>query len=77
MSVARIVEAAFELVAAEGFDALTMRRVAAALRTSPASLYVHVQNKMELDSLMISELCANPYPYISEFDPWGRDRSTL
>lgn len=49
---------AFEIVETEGFDALTMRRVAAALHTGPASLYAHVRNKAELDDLMIGALCA-------------------
>ena len=54
----RIVQAALALVAAEGFDALTMRRVASALETGPASLYAHVRDKAELDDLLIGELCA-------------------
>lgn len=51
-------QAALALVAAEGFDALTMRRVASALETGPASLYAHVRDKAELDDLLIGELCA-------------------
>ncbi|MEB3965742.1 TetR/AcrR family transcriptional regulator [Streptomyces kunmingensis] len=63
ITVGRIMSAAFELVESEGFEALTMRRVAAALRTGPASLYAHVRNKAELDELLISDLCARvPVP---------------
>jgi AcrR family transcriptional regulator len=58
ITVGRIVAAALQLVEAEGFDALTMRRVAAALQTGPASLYAHVRDKAELDDLMIGELCS-------------------
>jgi len=54
----RIVDAALAVVAAEGFDALTMRRVAAALQASPGALYAHVRDKAELDDLMIGELCS-------------------
>ncbi len=54
----RIVEAALAIVAEEGFEALTMRRVAGQLRTGPASLYAHVHNKSELDDLLIGRLCA-------------------
>jgi AcrR family transcriptional regulator len=54
----RIVEAALQVVEAEGFDALTMRRVAAVLRASPGALYAHVRDKAELDDLMIGELCS-------------------
>jgi AcrR family transcriptional regulator len=57
LSVERIVETALELVAADGFEALTMRRLAVALKTGPASLYAHVLNKADLDDLLIGFLC--------------------
>lgn len=53
-----IVDAALDIVAREGYEALTMRRVAAALETGPASLYAHVVNKDDLDELLIGRLCA-------------------
>ena len=59
ITVDRIVTTALGLVEAEGFDALTMRRVAAALGTGPASLYAHVRNKAELDDLLIGTLSGN------------------
>lgn len=58
ITVGRIVDAALELVEVEGFAALTMRRVAAALQASPGALYAHVRDKAELDDLMIGELCS-------------------
>jgi len=58
ITVDAIVDAAFALVAADGFEALTMRRLAAALETGPASLYAHVVNKDDLDELLIGRLCA-------------------
>jgi AcrR family transcriptional regulator len=54
----RIVDAALQVVEAEGYDALTMRRVAAVLRASPGALYAHVRDKAELDDLMVGELCS-------------------
>ena len=54
----RIVDTALGVVAAEGYEALTMRRLAAALDTGPASLYAHVVNKADLDELLIGRLCA-------------------
>ncbi len=57
LSVERIVDTALDLVAAEGYDALTMRRVASALDTGPASLYAHVVNKADLGALLIGRLC--------------------
>jgi AcrR family transcriptional regulator len=56
ITVAAIVQTAFAIIEADGFDALTMRRVAAALETGPASLYGHVRNKAELDDLLIGEV---------------------
>ncbi|MEZ0093860.1 TetR/AcrR family transcriptional regulator [Streptacidiphilus sp. EB129] len=58
LTVGRIVDAALQLVEAEGFNALTMRRVAAALQATPGALYAHVRDKAELDDLMIGELCS-------------------
>ncbi len=58
ITVDRITDAALEVVATEGYDALTMRRVAAILGTGPASLYVHVVNKADIDELIIGRICS-------------------
>lgn len=58
ITVDSIIQAAFDIVASEGYEALTMRRLAAALETGPASLYAHVVNKDDLDELLIGRLCA-------------------
>jgi AcrR family transcriptional regulator len=58
VTIARIVSAALTLVEAEGFDALTMRRVAAGLDVTPGALYAHVRDKVDLDDLMFGELCS-------------------
>src|SRR5215467_12644460 len=58
ITVDAIIETALGLVEREGFGALTMRRVATALETGPASLYAHVVNKEDLDDLLIGRLCA-------------------
>jgi AcrR family transcriptional regulator len=52
----RIVDAAMAIVDAGGLDALSMRSVAAALGTGPASLYAHVANKEELLDLLIERV---------------------
>jgi AcrR family transcriptional regulator len=63
----RIVDVAFDIIEAEGYEALTMRRVAVVLGTGPASLYAHVRSKAELDDLLIGRLCAAvPLPRPSE-----------
>ncbi|MER7842453.1 TetR/AcrR family transcriptional regulator [Kitasatospora sp. NPDC096077] len=58
ITVERITDAALEVVAAEGYDALTIRRVAAVLGTGPSSLYAHIVNKDDLDDLLIGRLHA-------------------
>lgn len=58
ITVEAIIGTAFGIVEAEGYDALTMRRVATALETGPSSLYAHVVNKEDLDELLIGRLCA-------------------
>ncbi|WP_328454026.1 TetR/AcrR family transcriptional regulator [Amycolatopsis sp. NBC_00438] len=58
ITVARITDAALEVVATQGYDALTMRSVAAVLDTGPASLYAHVVNKADIDELIIGRLCS-------------------
>jgi AcrR family transcriptional regulator len=47
-----IIDAALEIVRNEGVDALSMRRLAQALDTGPASLYVYVANRDELWELI-------------------------
>jgi len=47
-----IVAAALEIARSEGVEALSMRRVASALDTGPASLYVYVADRRELQELV-------------------------
>jgi AcrR family transcriptional regulator len=56
--VEQVIDTALGLVATEGYEALTMRRLATVLETGPASLYNHVVNKADLDELLIGRLCA-------------------
>jgi AcrR family transcriptional regulator len=58
ITIARITDAALEVVATEGYDALTIRRVAAVLGTGPSSLYAHIVNKDDIDDLLIGRLYA-------------------
>ncbi|EME52123.1 TetR/AcrR family transcriptional regulator C-terminal domain-containing protein [Amycolatopsis decaplanina] len=58
-----VVKTALDLLAAEGLEAVSMRRVAQALETGPASLYAHVANKEELHELMVDHvLDFGPFP---------------
>jgi AcrR family transcriptional regulator len=58
ITVDAIIDTAFAIVEREGYEALTMRRVATALETGSSSLYAHVVNKEDLDELLIGRLCA-------------------
>jgi AcrR family transcriptional regulator len=58
ITVDAILATAFGIVEREGFEALTMRRLAVALETGSSSLYAHVVNKEDLDELLIGRLCA-------------------
>ena len=65
LSVEAIVDAALTVVDAEGFDALTMRRVAQELGTGGASLYAHVENKDRLIELVMDRVVGElevPWP---------------
>ncbi|MGN0064922.1 MAG: TetR/AcrR family transcriptional regulator C-terminal domain-containing protein [Nocardioides sp.] len=54
-----IVEETIRIVRAEGLEKATMRRVAQALETGPASLYVHVANTADLHAAVTDALTAD------------------
>ncbi|MFG2910235.1 TetR/AcrR family transcriptional regulator [Kitasatospora sp. NPDC048286] len=58
ITVDRITDAALQVVATEGYDALTIRRVAAVLGTGPSSLYAHIVGKEDIDDLLVGRLCS-------------------
>ncbi|WEO93474.1 TetR/AcrR family transcriptional regulator [Streptomyces sp. FXJ1.172] len=58
ITVEQVIDTALGVIATEGYEALTMRRLAGALDTGPASLYAHVVNKADLDELLIGRLCS-------------------
>jgi AcrR family transcriptional regulator len=53
-----VVDAALEILKSEGLEAVTMRRVAAALDTGPASLYVYVSGREGLLQAMLDRVVA-------------------
>jgi AcrR family transcriptional regulator len=57
-TVEEVIDTALGVIAEEGYEALTMRKLATALDTGPASLYAHVVNKADLDELLFGRLCA-------------------
>jgi AcrR family transcriptional regulator len=73
-----IVDAAMALLDGHGMEAVSMRRVAQALDTGPASLYVYVQNHDELVMLMLDRAAAEiPLPVASSGDDWRERLITL
>nr|WP_290056562.1 TetR/AcrR family transcriptional regulator [Amycolatopsis sp. MEP2-6] len=72
-----VVKTALAVLAKEGFDAVTMRRIAQELETGPASLYAHVSNKDELAELMLDAVLADvPLPD-PDPDRWGEQVKDL
>src|ERR1700709_360112 len=51
-----IIDAALVILRDEGLDKVTMRRIAAALDTGPASLYVYVRNTEDLHAQILDAL---------------------
>jgi AcrR family transcriptional regulator len=58
LSVEAVVDAALTILQNEGLDAVSMRRVAAALDTGPASLYAYVANREALFHAMLDRVVA-------------------
>ena len=74
LSRALVVTAAKSIVERDGIDALTMRRVAHELRSSPMSIYRHVRDRDELLIALLDTLAAElPQPEFAD-DPRERLR---
>jgi len=72
----QVVEKALEVLNQEGFDGLTMRRLAEALGIKAASLYNHVGDKDELLTLMADAICAK-IPDVDPSKPWRQQAETM
>jgi AcrR family transcriptional regulator len=70
LSADAIVEAAIKVADAEGLEAVSMARVAAALGFTPMSLYRHVANKEELLQLMWNGSALGADKLVIEGDGW-------
>jgi AcrR family transcriptional regulator len=70
LSVDRIVDTALKLMRAEGYEAVSMRSVAKALDTGPASLYAHVANKDELDQRVIDRIAQQVDIPVADPERW-------
>ncbi|WP_187774380.1 TetR/AcrR family transcriptional regulator [Lolliginicoccus suaedae] len=67
-----IVQAARQLIEAEGPDALSMRRLAGVVKSSPMALYHHVDGRADLLAAVLQVICAElPRPLLPD-DPQER-----
>ena len=76
---ARILDASRTIISRDGFDALTMRKIADAIEYSPATIYLHFQNRDEIAAQLVRDgfaaLLAALLPAVAEPDPLLRIRS--
>ena len=74
-----ILAAAARIIADEGFDALTMRKIADAVEYSPATLYLHFASRDDIALELVREgfeaLVRQLAPAASETDPLARLRA--
>jgi AcrR family transcriptional regulator len=72
----RILDASRRIVMREGFGALSMRKIADAIEYSPATLYLHFQNRDEIARALCTEgyaqLLASLMPHAALADPAER-----
>ena len=73
----RIVDAALEMMRTQGYDAVSMRSLARALDTGPASLYQHVRNRDELDQLVIDRIAALIDVPVADPERWAEQLKQL
>jgi AcrR family transcriptional regulator len=69
----RIIDAALAILREEGLSKVTMRRIATALDTGPASLYVYVTNTEDLHAQILDALLGTVTASARGAGPW-RDR---
>jgi AcrR family transcriptional regulator len=72
-----IVDAALAIARDEGVDALSMRRLAQALDTGPASLYVYVANQAELWELLFDAALESVVTEPTEPERWREQLHAL
>lgn len=72
----QVVRRAIEVLNDEGFDRLTMRRLAERLGIKAASLYNHVSDKHELLALMADAICAE-IPDLDQSKAWREQAEAM
>jgi AcrR family transcriptional regulator len=72
-----VVDAALAILQSDGLDAVTMRRVAAALDTGPASLYVYVAGREGLLQAMLDRVVATVELEVPDPSRWRAQLHSL
>jgi TetR/AcrR family transcriptional regulator, tetracycline repressor protein len=71
LSTEQLIATAVDIVNAEGADALSIRRLAAACEVTPMAIYRHVRDKDELLDRVVEQVVAGTLPAILASDgPW-------
>ena len=65
-----IISTALAILRTDGLEKVTMRRVAAALDTGPASLYVYVRDTEDLHAQLLDELLGSVPPVVPADGDW-------
>jgi AcrR family transcriptional regulator len=73
----RVVEEALAVIAHDGVQALTMRRLAASLGVVPGALYHHVRNKQQLHDLVLDSVLAEVDVHLDHSLAWAEQLKVL
>jgi AcrR family transcriptional regulator len=73
----RVVAEALAVIAQDGAQALTMRRLAARLGVVPGALYHHVGNKEQLQDLLLDGVLAEVDVHLDPSQPWTEQLKLL
>jgi AcrR family transcriptional regulator len=73
----RVVEEALAVIAHDGVQALTMRRLAARLGVVPGALYNHVRNKQQLQDLLLDGVLAEVDVHLDPSLAWTEQLKVL
>lgn len=72
-----IVDTSLELLARDGLEGMSLRKVAAAMETGPASLYVYVKDLQELQALVLDRALGRVKTGIARQKPWRERLSAV
>jgi AcrR family transcriptional regulator len=72
-----VVDTALDLLGRDGLEGMSLRKVAAALKTGPASLYVYVKDLQELETLVLDRALGRLKTGVARHEPWRERLSAL